>query len=180
MKVMLFDTETTGLIDNSAQPLEAKPRMIEFFGLSVVQEGDTIREVGKWESLFKYTKRLPAKIVEITGIRDIDLANAPFFKTKANELADFIGSHDRIVAHNLSFDMEIVADEFRRLGGFLEWPKDRLCTVEATQHLKGHRVSLTDLHIMLFGEGFPKAHRAETDVRAMTRCYAELLRLGEV
>jgi DNA polymerase III epsilon subunit-like protein len=180
MKVMLFDTETTGLIKNSALPLEVQPSVIEFFGLSCVQEGKEIKEVGKWESLFKYAKPLPEIIVKMTGIRDDDLVSAPFFKSKANDVAAFIEAHDRVVAHNLSFDMDMMTNEFRRINGHITWPKDRLCTVEATEHLKGHRISLTDIHIHLFGEAFPKAHRAETDVRAMYRCYVRLLEMGEI
>ena len=32
MKVLLFDTETTGLVGNSQLPVEAQPHVIEFYG----------------------------------------------------------------------------------------------------------------------------------------------------
>jgi DNA polymerase III epsilon subunit-like protein len=180
VRVMLFDTETTGLIDNAARPLDHQPHMIEFFGISAVQEGKTIEKVGEWESLFHYAKSLPPKITQITGIRDGDLYGAPKFREKAEELMAFILRHDRVVAHNLSFDIGIVSNEYRRLGVEFEFPKDRMCTVEATEHLAGHRLSLTLLHERLFGEKFANAHRGRSDVEAMFRCYAKLLEIGEI
>jgi DNA polymerase-3 subunit epsilon len=180
MRVLLFDTETTGLIDNTAVPLDQQPHIIEFFGLSCIQEGDELREVSHWQSLFKHAKRLHPKITSITGITDLDLASAPFFKSMAAELAEYIARHDRVVAHNLSFDMEMVDNEYRRINGHVNWPPDRLCTVEATEHLKGHRMSLTDIHTFLTGAPFEKAHRAETDVRAMFTVYNCLLKRGDL
>jgi len=48
--------------------------------------------------------------------------------------------------------------------------------VEQTQHLKGHRLSLGDLHDLLLGERFSGAHRARADVMALARCVSEMIR----
>jgi DNA polymerase III epsilon subunit-like protein len=104
------------------------------------------------------------------------LKDAPWFKDKASDLKKFIEGHDRVVAHNLSFDMDRVNNEMERAGLVVEWPKDRICTVEQTEWLKGFRLSLGALYEFLFKENFPNAHRAENDVRAMSRCYIELIK----
>ncbi len=60
-----------------------------------------------------------------------------------------------------------------------DYSKVRLiCTVESTEHIKGFRLTLTKLHEHLFGEAFPSAHRAENDVRPLTRCFIELYNRG--
>ena len=60
-----------------------------------------------------------------------------------------------------------------------EWPR-LCCTVENTEWLHGHRLSLSALHEELFGEPFSGAHRARTDVAALTRCYLELVKRGDL
>lgn len=71
--------------------------------------------------------------------------------------------------------------EMKRLVTELAWPERLVCTVEATEHLKGHRLSLTKLYEHLFpGENFPGAHRAKADVQALVRCYVEMFKQGLV
>lgn len=175
MKHLLFDTETTGLIKNTAIRIENQPHIIELFGLSL---GDELEEVGHWGSLFNHHKKLPDEIVKITGITDEMIKDAPWFYNKAAEVKAFIETHDIVVAHNLTYDMQMVDNEMARCNLTVNWPADRICTVEQTEHIKGHRLSLTALHEHLFGEGFPSAHRAENDVRPMARCYIELRKRG--
>lgn len=177
MKHFLFDTETTGLIKNTAIRLENQPHVIELFGLSL---GDDLGEVGVWESLFAHHKPLPEDIKRITGINDEMIKDAPWFYSKAADLKAHIEGHDVVVGHNLTYDMQMVDYEMDRCNLKVNWPADRICTVEQTEHLKGHRLSLTMLHEFLFGEAFQNAHRAENDVRAMTRCYIELRKRGEL
>jgi len=177
MRIFLFDTETDGLIRNSLVREEKQPRIIELFGL--VLDGD-LNEIDKWESLFAHPARLDDEIIRITGITNDMLDDAPLFPQKAQELKAFIESCDTVVGHNLTYDRDMVDNEMRRINEVVKWPKDQICTVEQTEHIKGFRLSLTNLHTHLFGEGFPNAHRAETDVRAMTRCFIELRKRGEV
>jgi hypothetical protein len=70
--------------------------------------------------------------------------------------------------------MEMVDIEFERLGRKAPWPPRKVCTVEATVHLLGYRLSLQNLHKHLFGENFDEAHRAKVDVEALVRCCVEL------
>jgi DNA polymerase III epsilon subunit family exonuclease len=170
---MIFDTETTGLIDNSVTQIDLLPEIIEFYGCRG-------RADAELDLLIKPAKRLPQIITKITGLEDEDLVDKPCFAEVADEIRAFIEGSDEIVAHNASFDMEIVDIEFRRLGQTITWPKKIVCTVEQTVHLKGRRMSLTNLYEYLFGEAFPDAHRARHDVAALTRCYDELILREEI
>lgn len=170
MRALIFDTETTGLITNSLIPLARQPRVIEFFGLTI-EDG----EIGAtYNALIKVDERLPSEIIRITGITDEMLENELHFDAIAPQINEFIEQHDLCVAHNLAFDARMIDMEFARLDKVVEWPR-KLCTVEATQWIEGYRLNLTALHTKLFGEPFKGAHRAETDVRALARCYLELV-----
>lgn len=176
MKYLFFDTETTGLLENSLMPIHKQPHVIEFFGV-VFDENE--QELGSLDLLLKPPVKLDEVITRITGLKDEDLADKPTFGQMATTIATFLDDTDVLLAHNLSFDMQIMAYEFERAGIAVPWvehPIELICTVEATEHLKGYRLSLSDLHLELFGEVFQGAHRAQADVRAMAKCYFEAMR----
>jgi DNA polymerase III epsilon subunit-like protein len=174
---MFFDTETTGLIDNSLIPAERQPQVIEFFGCVRGKDDAPLEEL---EFFADPGKPLSEEITRITGIKTEDVRGQPPFSARASEVIAMIEGADAVVAHNLSYDMTIVDFELRKLGLSVKWPRRKICTVEATEHLKGHRLSLSALHELLFGEPFSGAHRARFDVLAVVRCYNELFARGEI
>lgn len=181
MRHLIFDTETTALVSNSLKPLGKQPRIIEFYGVMIEpMEGMELRELGNLHTYINPGIDIPEEVTKITGITKEQLVDAPAFKEVAAQIWNFIGSADCVVAHNLSYDMSVLNFEFDREGTAASWPVKRICTVEHTEHIKGHRLSLTNLHIELFGDAFAKAHSAENDVRALTRCYLELRNRGEI
>jgi DNA polymerase-3 subunit alpha len=176
-RIFIFDTETTALPKNSVMRIEKQPHVIELFGLTLNRD---LEEIGTWQSLFQHHKPLEDITKKVTGITDELLTDAPKFFHKAEELKECIESHDCVVGHNLTFDMDRVDQEMSRCNMRVHWPKERICTVEQTEHIKGYRLSLTALHEHLFGTAFKDAHRAEPDVRALARCYIELVKRGEL
>lgn len=190
MLALLFDTETSDLIRNKHRPLAQQPHITEFFGLKlqgvpVSAKGEkkaTVKwkEKDTWWSLFNPGIPLSKEVQRITGLDDATLKGEPAFRSKAAALKAFIEDCDMVVAHNLSFDMDMVNFEMQRAEVTVNWPKQRVCTVEATEHLRGRRLKLIELHGLLFGEPFENAHRAENDVRPMARCFIELSNRGLV
>jgi len=178
MRAFVFDTETTGLVKNSLIPLPSQPRIIEFFGNTVDDEtGEVINEI---EFICDPGIELPPEITRITGIKPEDIKGAGPFKQYAPQLCQILAEADAAVAHNLSFDRVLVECDCARAEIVPSWPNRMICTVEQTEWIKGHRLSLTDLHSELFGEPFKGAHRARHDVQALTRCYVELRKRGEI
>lgn len=177
MPILVFDTETTGLIANSAIPLAKQPRLIEYYGALIHDDGTLHSEL---EFICNPGVAISDEIKRITGLSDTDTAGQPSFSHYASAVQKQIEQADGVVAHNLSYDMSIVDNEMQRLGSSLVWPDRRVCTVEATQHYKGFRLSLQALHEHLFGEGFPSAHRARHDVGALIRCWKELVSRDDV
>lgn len=179
MLVTLFDTETTDLIENSARRLEKQPRIIELFALTLQQTGEgpdaIFKEVDVWQSLFHPGILISEKITQITSITNEMVAGAPKFSDHSKEIMSYFARAHRVVAHNVSYDCDMVDTELKRCSKTLVWP-EKICTVEQTEYIKGHRMSLTALHEHLFGEPFSGAHRAEPDVRATAKCYIELVK----
>jgi len=171
MKHLIFDTETTGLPKGSLVQLDKQPRVIEFAGILWNDEtGDEQEHC--W--LFNPGVPISAEATKKNNITDDMVKDAPPFATNAPAIRSLLIVADVMVAHNLFFDMHMLANEFRRASSAaVTWPKG-ICTVEATEHLLGHRLKLAGLHRHLFGEDFEGAHRAITDVRALLRCYKEL------
>lgn len=163
---LIFDTETTGLIENRSTRLNLQPEIIEFYGIDGDDEIDTL--------IKPKIKELPEIITKITGLTDDDLKDQRPFRAHAPAIKNLIEKADCVVAHNLSFDMDMVDLEFERLEQTVAWPKERICTVEQTVYLKGYRLNLSALYELLFEEKFKDAHRAKYDVQALARCYGEL------
>lgn len=177
MIALLFDTETTGLIENHMIPLAKQPHIIEWY--SVLVDFDTGAVLQELEFLIRPPVPLSDDIIRITGLTDDTLKDKPPFSSHAATIKEAVESAPLIVAANLSFDQEMTDFEFERLNTPVTWPPG-LCTVEATVHLKGFRLKLVQLHELLFGQGFPSAHRARIDVEAMARCVAQLIQNGEL
>lgn len=172
--IIIFDTETTGLIANSAIPLKQQPQIIELFALKL--DGQTLEDKGEWHSLF-WVKEVPEEVVKITSITTEMLRDAPKFAMMVPSLTDFFLGTRRAVGHNLSYDRDMLAIELRRLDLHYKfpWPPLHLCTVEGTENWEGFRLGLSALHEKIFGEPFDGSHRARADVQATARCLRQLV-----
>lgn len=176
MRAFIFDTETTGLIENRTLPLDKQPEIIEFYGALVnMDTGEIIEEI---DTLITPKGPVSKEITKITGITPAMVENKQPFGIHTYRIECLIEASDAVIAHNLSFDMEMVDIEFSRMNLKVPWPRRRICTVEATVHLKGFRLNLSGLHQHLFGEPFSGAHRAKVDVDALTRCSLQLFKDG--
>jgi DNA polymerase-3 subunit epsilon len=170
-RVMVFDTETTSLVANHSMSLALQPHIIEFYGAIVNPAGEVIEEL---DFLSAPPVPITEEITKITGITEEMVKGQPSFAARLDEVERMIASADAVVAHNLSFDMFVLESEFARAKHKPVWPEIRICTVEQTQHILGHRMRLSQLHEHLFGEKFDGAHRAKVDVTALIRCFNRL------
>lgn len=169
---LVFDTETTGLVNNASTNLRDQPYVIEFAGVLINRNGDIVAE---YEQLFKPPVALTPKITEITGLTDEKLKDEKPFDCDA--IQNFIltpGVH-AAVAHNLSFDRAILGFEFARAERTIPWPPIVICTVEATYPIFGRRMKMQQMYNHFFGEDFAGAHRAMNDVKALAKCTAYMI-----
>jgi len=171
------DTETTDLVYNRSAPLDRQPQIGEFYGaLTDLDTGEISHEI---DVLIRPTSKISAESKKITGLDDAALANYPSFVEHAEMIKAMIEEAPVVIFHNAAFDKDMVELEFERLGETVRWPK-LFCSVEQTCHLDGCRLSLSNLHELLFGAPFKGAHRARHDVAALIRCLVELNKRGEL
>jgi DNA polymerase III epsilon subunit-like protein len=176
---LFFDCETTGLNKHPLVHERYQPECIEFYGcLYDLKKGEMIEEL---ELLILPTRvsEVPEKITKITGITQAMLEGKPTFADVADSVEELIAKAQALCGHNVTFDVDVIEHEFKRLALPLpSWPPRETwtCTVEQTMHIKGHRLSLEVLHEMLFGEKIVSAHRAKADVLAHIRVVEEMIR----
>jgi DNA polymerase III subunit epsilon len=174
---LIFDTETTDLSTGTLVPDERQPRLTEFAG---AMWDDASGDVQEHVWLFNPGVPITPKAAEISHITNEMVKDAPPFHKHAPAIRALLVLADVVVAHNLVFDKNMLACEFRRNNtADVKWPRG-ICTVEATEHLMGRRMKLSELYRLLFAEDLHGAHRAIVDVRALLRCYRELIKRGEL
>ena len=137
--------------------------------------GDRITEIGavkvrnhvvvdEWHSLLNPQRSIPAKIVQLTGITNEMVRDAPVFAEVADRFMEFMGD-GIFVAHNVSFDYGFIAYEFERIGRRFRFPK--LCTCAGMRRrYPGHKSYGLGKLCEIYGIELENHHRALCDARA--------------
>jgi DNA polymerase III epsilon subunit-like protein len=175
MLALVIDTETTGLIDNPARRLAIQPEIISFASLNVtLSDGDIFNE---YYRVFQPKKPVSAEITKITGFTNSILANAPSIEDYLDDIKERIEDAPILIGQNIQFDINMVNLECQRYDKVIKWPM----SIDLVQHaiyLRGYRLTLTNLHIELFGTTFPEAHKALEDARITAKCAIEMHKRG--
>ncbi len=147
----VVDTETTGL-DPQAD------RLIEIAAIRV-RAG---KEVARFETLVKPGCKLSKAIVDLTGITDGELTNAPEPQDALQQFIDFL-KDDIIVAHNANFDVNFLYDSMQRCG--MKPLENNF--VDTMRLAKCIRPDLSNYKLATLAKAYriaqPKAHRALAD-----------------
>lgn len=185
MLAVVIDTETTGLVPNRSLELDRQPEVIEFYGVLSDLDGKS-KKRGVLHALIKPKFPIPDKdekgkknIAKLTGISNEMVADCQPFSAVAKTIKDFLEKAPLVLAHNASFEKDVLELEYERLGQKLTWPPI-LCTVEQSIHYLGRRLTLGELHEYLLGERFAGAHRAEADTEALLRCCIAMRKRGDI
>lgn len=188
MKIIIFDTETTGLPKREGS-LADQPYIIQF--ASQTYEFDPISrrffEIERYNQFIKPPIPIPPESTRISRISDDTVKNSPSFAEVAPRIIEVFANSDLAVAHNFSFDQEMLDNEMERNGLSKKiFPANIYDTLEGTRNLcklpgkYGHYKAprLMELHQFLLNESFAEAHDAEKDVEALARCVKVLLQQG--
>lgn len=175
--IIIFDTETTGLLLPEGAPLENQPKIIELAAIKIDEDGN---EVDRLEMLINPIIPLPAIITKITGIKDEDLVSKPTFDFYVGELIEFFTGVHTVIAHNVSFDMGMLINDLKRATALDQFPlpQRRICTVEATHHLFNKRLNLTKAYRHYTGKDPAETHRAMGDVLTLKELVGHLVEKG--
>jgi len=124
-------------------------------------------------SLINPEKEIQPFVVNLTGINNKMLRNAPKFHEVAKRIVE-ITKNCTLVAHNANFDYRILRNEFKRLGYTFE--TSTLCTVELSKKLIPGLESYS-LGKLCRNIGIPVSdrHRANGDALATVKLFEILL-----
>jgi DNA polymerase III epsilon subunit-like protein len=188
-RVLLLDTETTGLPRTQPNGTLIQPRIVTISWLLGIPDAQSERERSYVVRPDGFT--IPREATAIHGIStEYARATGSSLQSVLQQLReDCDALHPQIVvAHNASFDLPIVAAEFRRLG--ISSPLAQLrsiCTMRSTialcriprQRGTGFKwPTLQELHVRLFARSFDGAHESAFDLRALFACFSALYRSG--
>ena len=153
MEFAVVDIETTGSTPQSAGITEIA---------IVIHNG--VEVTGKYVTLINPRQKIPPFIVNMTGISDAMVANAPLFEEVAPQIFNLLNGRI-FVAHNVSFDYSFVHYLLGKCG--FQWSAPKLGTIKLSRRVfpgleKYGLGSLTrDLGIRIEGR-----HRAWGDAAA--------------
>jgi len=164
------------LLAPGAASQEHQPYLVELFAIKL--HSGLLNRIGDLHIRCKPPIDMPEQAIKIHGITDADVKAEPSFISIYDKLYDFFSGAEIFVCHNVGFDKMVLYWELYRRGKVLNfpWAKRDICTVEISQQMKGYRMTLVDLYIELFGEGFTGAHSASVDCEMTMKCFVELVR----
>jgi DNA polymerase-3 subunit epsilon len=152
--VVFVDIETSG-------STAARSEIIEIAAIRV-DKGEITQE---FRTLIKPSRPLPYWITNLTGIKDGDLINAPYFEEVAPALKEILDGAI-FIAHNVRFDYSFVKNQLENCG--YKFNPKLLCTVRLSRKLypysKGHSLEkIIHRHNIMVNS----RHRAYDDARAI-------------
>lgn len=176
--MIIFDTETTDLLKPINAPLEFQPKMTEIY-LALTNKKET-KIIDSFYSLINPEIPIPFFITRLTGIDNETVKDAPTFKKIHKKIQKFLKKSDRIVAHNLIFDMRMLEIESARIKKKISFPKEKYCTVEHSIFLNGHRLKNSELYEIATGKEIENIHSAKADVLATFENYRFLKKMENI
>lgn len=165
--MIIIDTETTDLLKPEVAELSAQPHIIE---IALIKVDHKYKELDAYETLLNPQVPFDEEAHrKMTGITMAMTAKMPTFLESFDTLAGFFIGQNILLAHNLAFDLGVLVCELRRIGKeyAFPYPPNGICTVEATKHLLGRRLKLTELYKKTFDRELKQEHRAMSDARAL-------------
>lgn len=162
--LIIYDTETTGLVKHPNAPLTKQPRLIEFGAIALSMKDGKVMK--KFKQLVNPGEPLTDEITKITGISNEDLQGQPPFEKAWLKIFAFIKSAKMMLAHNEPFDRAIIDYELKRAVKTFIWPNS-FCTISLYRERWGRDMKLTELYENIIGKELDQKHRALSDVEAL-------------
>jgi len=179
MTIIVWDTETTGLLAPSAAGVHYQPHLIDLYAIKLDMN---LNLIDTFSIRVRPPIQIPPEASKVNGITDDMVTDCLPFAAKYNDVAEFYLGSKVQVGHGLMFDKSVLHWELMRLGKSLNfpWAIQDVDTLEICSQQLGHRLNLTDLHVWLFNEGFYLAHTANVDCQITHKCFIEMVGRGMI
>lgn len=160
-EIVVFDLETTGLRADNCEIIEIAA--VKLRGLAQVE---------KYHSFVKPKSFIPAKITELTGITQGDVADARPIEDVLPEFLSFCGGAP-LCAHNADFDISFLRAACRRQGA-----ERSFCSIDTVALARALMPELPNhkLNTIAAAMGFKfRHHRADDDAEVLAKIFVELI-----
>lgn len=161
--IVFFDLETTGVNTTTA-------RIVEIAVIKLTVDGEIIEK----RYLINPEEDIPLEASEIHGITNEMVADKPPFRKYAKGIKDFFNGCDIGGFNSNSYDMNVLTEEFNRVGmQFLDWEANLIDVFVLYKKL--HSSKLSEIYKRFFGEELDGAHNALIDVRATVKILFKMI-----
>jgi DNA polymerase-3 subunit epsilon len=150
----IIDLETTGINLSS-------DRIVEIAIVRIMPDGSKSIK----RKLLNPEMQISAVSVDIHGISNEMVKDAPTFKQAANEIKQFLDNCDLAGYNSNRFDIPMLAEEFLRVGLDFEFKGRRLLDVQKVFHMMEQR-TLSAAYKFYCNKNLEDAHSAEADASA--------------
>lgn len=182
-RTLIFDTETAGICDHKTTDHEKQPHPVQL--ACILVQGDNV--VNMASVIINPEVKIPATASAVHGITNDVADNVGIgLRAAAGLFINFLNRADRIVAHNIDFDIIVTEALLARqlpdydLSTYRQLP--RICTMLSSTELcklpgkYGYKwPKLEEAYKLLVDpEGFEGAHDALADVKACWKLLSKL------
>lgn len=187
MKILFYDTETTGLPGHDVQgcgythSLNGQPRPIQIGWIVTDETGNILKTRNRF--ILPKDFSVPERVSLFNGITtDYLKESGEDEKIVLDDFLNDVFTSDFEVGHNVLFDKNVIlarlADLGRKRDYAMFFNHKAVCTMKGSYAWCGLHKSpkLMELHKMLFCREFDNAHDAMADITATKDCYFEMLK----
>ena len=196
MKIIVFDTETTGLPEKRNTPITDThrwPHVVQFSWIEINCDTSSYQLHDYYVKIAPQVN-LTQESINIHGItRDKVDKDGIDIQDGIDNFLSCVNTTDYLVGHNLEFDYNMLLVECARLGGdYLNKPHIptsciSFCTMRYGEAIcnimvpgKNGRLyrkfpKLVELYVKLFGEEVDSYHNAKVDIICCARCFYSMI-----
>ena len=178
---IFFDLETTGLAPKDGSSYCDYKQSNKYKSCRIIQICMRLydKEILK-DEIFSYVDPkfpIPKIVIDLTKITDPMVKDKEFTKEMVDKIKSFLKSGNKIIGHNIDFDIYVLASELYRMGeedlAEILFKKKRFCTMKNAHKLQkgGKYIKLQTLYSSFFTEKLGEAHDAQVDVLMCKKLY---------
>lgn len=201
MKILVFDTETTGLPEGrnpSIKETKKWPHMIQLSYILYDTDTNTILECSDEIVKLAPDVKISEESISLHGIsRDISNTKGKSVIYVLNQFNKCLQNADKVVGHNISFDKRIIMVESIRNYMRQYFTRDKvrkpefctmksgvdLCKIEAVSR-DGEKYfkypNLSELYKKLFNSSVKNVHNSMIDIILCLRCYCVMVHESDI